>query len=136
MITVNIWGIIVASIVAFIIGALWYSPLLFGKEWMSLIGMNDRDITAAKNKGMTKYYIIQLIVTLITFTVLGFAIAGLSITTAQDAGFIGLLAWIGFVVPGAVGSLIWERRPFKLIVINSVGTLVCWVIGAAIIGMW
>jgi hypothetical protein len=136
MITVDFWAIVVASIVAFIIGALWYSPLLFGKQWMSLIGMKERDIEIAKEKGMTKLYIVQFIITLITFTVLGFAISSLSITSARDAGFIGLLAWVGFIVPGAMGSLIWERKPFKLIMINSIGTLVCWVIGAAIIGMW
>jgi len=30
----NVIGIIIATIIGMVIGALWYSPLLFGKQWM------------------------------------------------------------------------------------------------------
>ena len=31
---INVWAVILAGISYLIIGALWYSPLLFGKLWI------------------------------------------------------------------------------------------------------
>jgi hypothetical protein len=37
---VNYWAIVVVAIAAFVMGAIWYSPLLFGKAYMEVRGMN------------------------------------------------------------------------------------------------
>ena len=136
MATVNIWAIIVASIVAFGIGALWYSPILFGKEWMSLMGMTDKDIAGAKASSMWGSYVIHFIFTLISFIVVAFAIATTGSIGASNGAFVGFLAWLGFVVPINASNLLWERKPFKLILINTICILVTLVIGSAIIGGW
>src|SRR5213594_387744 len=36
---INWIAVIVAGIVAWVIGAVWYSPPVFGKRWMALLGM-------------------------------------------------------------------------------------------------
>jgi uncharacterized membrane protein len=133
---INIWSVIVATVVTFIIGAIWYSPVLFGKEWMTLTGCDDKQVNDAKKKGVVKFYIIQLIITFISFCVLGFAMSAIGANTTSNGAFIGILAWLGFIFPMNVGSLMWERRPFKLVLINSVNTLLNFVVGGAIIGAW
>ncbi len=35
---INYVAVAAAAVGAFVLGALWYSPLLFGKEWMKLRG--------------------------------------------------------------------------------------------------
>ncbi|MDQ2932929.1 MAG: DUF1761 domain-containing protein [bacterium] len=135
MTTINFWPILVSSIVAFGLSALWYSPFLFGKEWMSLQNMNEKDINKAKAKGMAKLYIIQFITTLVSFTVLAFVISSLN-ANGQDGAMIGLIAWIGFILPISVSSFLWENKPLRLIAINSISILVTLVIGGAIIGAW
>lgn len=37
----NLLGIFLAALAMFILGALWYSPLLFGKKWQNLLGFTD-----------------------------------------------------------------------------------------------
>jgi hypothetical protein len=37
---INYWAVIVAAVVAFVIGGLCYSPFLFGKAWVKLRGMD------------------------------------------------------------------------------------------------
>jgi hypothetical protein len=133
---INIWSVIVATVVAFIIGAIWYSPVLFGKEWMALSGCTDKDMNDAKKKGVFKFYIIQLITTLVTFVVLGFAMSFAGVDTTSDGALIGIIAWLGFILPGHIGSLMWERRPVKLVLINTVCSLLTLVVGGAIIGAW
>src|SRR3989344_4371000 len=133
---INIWSVVVATVVAFIIGAIWYSPILFGKEWANLIGYNDKEIDETKRKGMVKFYIIQLVVTFITFCILGFAMSAIETQTASDGDIVGVLAWLGFIFPISVGVVIWERQPFKLVLINTVNMLLSLVVGGAIIGAW
>ncbi len=133
---INFWSVLVAAVVAFVISAVWYSPILFGKEWMALAGCDEKDIAEAKSKGVTKYYIIQLIMTLISFCVLGFAMNVAGIQGTSDGAFVGIIAWLGFSVPLYVGNYMWDRRPAKLVLINAVCGLLTMVIGGAIIGAW
>ena len=136
MTDLNFWPIIVASIVAFAVSALWYSPVLFGKEWLAHLKLTDADIAAAKNKGMTKLYVSQFVLTLVTFTVLGFAITSLGIMSARDGGMLAFIAWLGFMLPTSLGGMLWEKKTLKITLITSISTLICWIIGGAIIGGW
>ena len=135
--TVNFWAVLVAAVVAFAIGAIWYSPMLFGKEWMTLTGMTQKDVAAAKTKGgMWKLYLAQIIATLVSFIVLGFIVAAASGVTASDGAFMGFLVWLGFGATFALGGFLWEKKPMKLLVIQSAYSLLTFVIGGAIIGLW
>ncbi|MEK7501597.1 MAG: DUF1761 domain-containing protein [Patescibacteria group bacterium] len=134
--TINFWPILVASIVSFGVSALWYSPIFFGKEWMSLVKLTDTDITEARSKGIWKLYIIQFIMTLVSFFVLAFVIVSTGARGGSNGAFMGFLVWLGFVATGAVSGLIWEKYSFKLMLIDTVSILVTLVIGGAIIGAW
>jgi hypothetical protein len=133
---INLWSILVASVVAFVISSIWYSPILFGKEWMTLTGISDDDVQAAKSKGVMKFYVLQFIFTILNFCVLGFAMSAIGTSTGSDGAFLGLLAWVGFVLPIGASNIMWEKKPFKLVLINTISMLLTFVVGGAIIGAW
>ena len=58
---INYLAVLVSAIIGMIIGALWYSPLLFGKLWMKLSGMTEKQLNEAKKKGMGKMYLVAFI---------------------------------------------------------------------------
>ncbi len=135
--TINFWPILVASIVAFIISVLWYSPILFGKEWLTLSKISDADIAAAKAKGgMWKSYLVQFISTVIVFCVTAFIVSSTNSVGGSNGAFIGFLAWFGFYFTQEASAILWERKPFKLALISTVCMLLNLVIGGAIIGGW
>jgi len=136
MTNINIWAIIVASIVSFAISALWYSPVLFGKVWMTLTNMSASDMSEAQTRGLWKSYLVQFIFTLVSFSVLGFIIAAIGTVTASDGAFLGFVAWLGFIIPIGISSMLWERKSFKLFLINMVCTLITMSVGGAIMGAW
>ena len=37
---INFWAVIVAAVVAFVLGALWYGPCLFGKAYLEVRAVN------------------------------------------------------------------------------------------------
>ena len=136
MITVNFWAILVAAIVSFGIGALWYSSFLFGKEWMTLVKIGDAEITDLAKRGMWRAYIIHFVATLISLLVLGFAIVATGATNAGDGAFVGFFAWLGFIAPIGISELLWKKSSMKLVMIDSLYYIVSLVVGGAIIGSW
>lgn len=136
MYTINIWAILVAAVVSFVIGAIWYSPVLFGKEWMALMKISDSDITPERKRGMWKSYLVQFIMSIVMYGVLGFIIAATGTISGSDGAFLAFLVWLGFVVPIGISGLLWNRDPFKLFLINTINMLVTMVVGGGIIGAW
>lgn len=131
-----IWPVVVSSIVAIIIGSLWYSPLLFGKTWIALMGWDDKTMEEMKNRGMWGSYVGQLIFSLISFGVLAFFI-----TETQTAGWLngavlGFVVWLGFVLPQNASAVFWQNEKLKLTIINTCCSLVSLVVGGAILASW
>jgi hypothetical protein len=136
MYIINIWAIIVAAIVSFAIGSLWYSPFMFGKEWMSLVKIGQKDIDGMKMSSMWGSYIIHFLATFVTLCVLAFAITSLGTQNAVDGAFIGFFAWLGFIAPFGISELLWRKSPVKLVLIDSINVLLSLVIGGVIIAAW
>lgn len=133
---INFLAIIVASLVSFGIGSLWYSPFLFGKEWMEGRNISEKNLDSMKTTSVLRSYIIQFILTLFTFTFIAFVISMSQARTSTDGAFIGLLSWLGLVIPLSVSGLLWKKESFTLFLIDTVNNLVVLTIGGAIIGAW
>lgn len=41
---INVWAVLVAAVAFWALGALWYSPVLFGKIWQREVGFKEEDI--------------------------------------------------------------------------------------------
>jgi len=42
---INIWAVLVSAVAFWALGALWYSPVLFGKRWQKEVGFKEEDIS-------------------------------------------------------------------------------------------
>lgn len=62
----NHLAILVAAIVAFLIGGLWYSPMLFAKQWMAAHAHTPEDVAKMKADAPRAYGI-----SLVAFLVMG-----------------------------------------------------------------
>lgn len=108
--------IIVASLAQFILGALWYSPLMFGKWWMEI--MESTTLTKEElkklQKEMAPFYGLQFIITLISTFVLAMLIETLVIARLDvDAYRVAGLIWLGFIVPTQIAGVIWGNTKRK-----------------------
>lgn len=57
---INYWALIGATLFAFILGAVWYSPLMFGNLWAKINGSDKytKEELAKLEKEMTKFYLL------------------------------------------------------------------------------
>lgn len=111
----NYTAILIASVLEFVVGAIWYS-FLFGKLWGRIHGF-DKLPKATQQKMMKEmgpYYAVQFFITVITTFVLALFIGALpkGWNVFGMAGFF----WLGFVVPTQISSVIFGGTPAKWIV--------------------
>jgi len=133
---VNILAIVVAAIVGMVIGALWYSPYLFGKTWMRLSKMSEKQLKVMKAKGMGKTYLIAFIAALVTAYVLALFIDLTQAGTLLQGIQIGFWVWLGFIATTMLGNVLWEGKPVQLYVLNVVHQLVSIAVMGAILAVW
>jgi CBS domain containing-hemolysin-like protein len=134
MITVDFLAVLVATILAFAVGALWYS-VLFGKQWRELMGFTDEVMKSMKMtpaKGLAGGFLTTLVMV--------FVLANLmAMTYTESIGAALTLAfwiWIGFVAT-IMSNLMWyENKPVKLYLINASHYLVAILLAALVLAWW
>jgi hypothetical protein len=125
-------AVLVAAIVKFAIGAGWYSPALFGKQWQQLAGVSEAQVRA----GMAPALVAEAIGDLIMAYVLARFVAHYGFGGIGGGLLIGFMAWLGFVATVLVNQVFYERKPQQLVVINGGYTLVSLLVMGAILGIW
>lgn len=135
-ISVNFLAIIVVAVIEITIGMLWYSPAIFGKQWMNLIGFTDQDMKKTREKGMGKSLLIASISALIIGYVLSLINGYRGANTYLDGMVTGFLCWVGFIATVMTGIVAWEKKSWKLYFINSCYYLVALLIMGGILALW
>lgn len=128
---VNILAVLVSSVVYFLLGAAWYSPMLFAKPWMNAIGLKAEDLQASPIN-----YISTFIAILITVYVLGIFIVLTDAGSLLSGAFVGAVAGIGFVLTSCGINSIYDGRPVKLVLITSGYHILGLTVSGIIIGIW
>ena len=127
----NWLAIIVAAVSAFILGGLWYSPLMFAKRWMKETGISEE---STKDINMIKLFSLAFILSMIASFFLAMFIGG-----KAGAGFgamAGFMAGLGWVFTFMGISYLFEARTLAHFLINSVYSIVSLTIMGTIIGVW
>ena len=97
--TINYLGVGAATLVAMIIGALWYSPLMFVKPWSLAQG---KEYPCAPQKGAGAAIVNAAAMNLISALALSEIFAWRQVGTVEDALVTALLMAVGFVVSALV----------------------------------
>ena len=138
LMSVNLWAVLAAAVVAMVIGFLWYSPLLFARPWMMAMGYSpdDKDKVSEMRKSAGRLYGITLLTNLLSAFVLGKIIYHLAIGSALYGMKAGLAVWAGFVMTVQLTDKLFSQRPLNLLLINTGYQLVSYLAMGAILGVW
>jgi hypothetical protein len=133
MLHANFIAVLVGAIINMVVGAVWYSPLLFAKEWMKLTG---KKMTSSDKNAANKMYGISFVISLVLSYVLAHFLFFTSAHTAVEGVKTALWVWVGFVTATQLPSFLFEGRPTKLFAINAGYYLVSLVIMGAVLANW
>ena len=132
----NPLAILAAAVVGMAIGALWFSPMLFGKIWMRLNKIKPSAIKKAKKKGMGKTFFLQFLALLVMSFVISVALKSSGYNTLSQGFALGFWSWAGFVMPITIGTVLWGKKPLKLWALEDAHNLLVILTMALILSVW
>lgn len=130
--SLNWLSIIVATVVYFVLGALWYSPVLFGNIWMKLRNL-DKETMEQPNPII---YLYSFILQFIGVISLALFITALGVDSAGNGALIGLGAGAGFVFSLAGTTGIFTDVPMKLHFLDNGYHVVGLILAGLVLGWW
>ncbi len=128
--TLNFFAVLVAALSSFVIGGLWYSPILFGKAWMAENGFKDDDLQGGMGRTFGLSFVLSLI---IAFNLAAFLGSEATFSWGLTAG---ALAGIGWVATAIGITYLFERKSMRLFLINAGYHAVTFTIMGGILGLW
>ena len=129
---INHIAVFVCALMSLVVGALWWSPLLFAKAWQKEVGLTDEQL---KNSNPAKTFGGSFVLAYIISYNLAFFLAAPG-TTWQWGIAAGLLAGVGWVVTMFVIIGLFEQRTLKYLLINCGYVSVYFALIGFILGIW
>lgn len=127
---VNYLAVVVAAVVAFVIGGIWYGPV-FGKRWMALLA-RPRDQMGQAPVG----FALGGVAALVNAWVLAFLAVNANVTGALDGIVLGFFAWLGLMATITATQAVFEGRSWKLWLLNNAHNVLVQAVMGAIVAGW
>ena len=128
---INIWAVMAAAVSAFVLGGLWYSPVLFMRSWQKASGLSDEQL-----KGGNQVLIFggALVLSLIAAFVFAMFLGPKpSLALGLGAGFSAGLCWVA----ASFGiNYLFERRSGRLFLINGTYHTLQFTLYGLILALW
>jgi hypothetical protein len=123
--------VLAAAVSAFVLGGLWYSPVLFGRAWQRLTGLTDEQLKAANP---VRIFVPAFVLAAVAAWVFSMFLGprpglGMGLSAGASAGLCWVAASMGI-------NDLFERRPLMLWLINAGYHTVAFTLFGAIYGLW
>jgi hypothetical protein len=132
---INIWAVLVSAVAFWALGALWYSPVLFGKRWQKEVGLKEEDISNT-NMAMvfgTSFLLMLFMVWALNFVINSHKAEEVSLFTGLHYGlFTGF--FFSMLTMGI--NYLYQRRSIVLWLIDGIYVLLGLGIAGMVLGAW
>ena len=130
------WPVILAAaVVAWLLGAVWYSPLLFAKAWVRANGYSPEKVAAMRANAARTYAGSFVAFVLIAY-ILHLFLSRLDATTLGAGAGWGFHAWVGFALPIGFTANLYSDKPLAAFLIDAGYQLLYLTAMGAILGKW
>jgi len=134
---INTLAILIAAVVGWLAGAVWYG--LLGKAWVAAQGRTMEEFKAQQAEMVGKFsgqipFILALLANLVMAWVLAGMVGHMGSVTIRSAVISALFAWVGFVLTTILVNHSFGGRRYKLAAIDAGHWLVVLVLMGVVIG--
>lgn len=128
---INYFAVLVSALAFFVIGSIWYSPLLFANTWMKELGFTKEELS--KGNMVKTFGVSFLLMLIMAFNLAAFIGNGAGFQFGMTAGALTGIGWVAL----AIGiNYLYERKSFRIWLINAGYMAVSFTVMGAIIGAW
>src|SRR5436190_7720770 len=132
---INYLAVVVATIAAFALGGIWYSPLLFAKMWVAAHGYTEEQVKAMQ-KSAGKAYGVSLVCQWLIALAIAVLIGYLHLEHLPQGLKLSVLVWLGFAFPLGLMATMFTEKKITVFFIDTGYQLVYLLIMGAIITAW
>jgi len=132
----NWLAVIVGAVIYFVLGALWYSPVLFGRQWQRSIGW-DPERTPPEMKVTT--YLLPFLAYLVMAIAIGLLAAATATDELSEGLVLGVVAGVGLLLMHTLVDATFDPNkpePWTWFAINGSYHVIGVIIVAVIVAVW
>ena len=133
---INYPAVVASAVGYWVLGALWYSPLLFARPFVALKGWTPDQVAALQAQGHAGEVGAAFAVSLVTAYVLAHLVKFMGAETARAGLLTGFWLWLGFTATTNLSTVLFEGRPLGLYLINNGYHLVGLLGMGALLAVW
>ncbi len=133
-IQINLIGVLLAAASALVVGMVWYSGALFGREWTKVTGVSEKDMKKAMPNAMPQIIVAALLTAYILAHVTYLSQQFFGYSYLKSALETAFWLWLGISATTIVAHDAFENRSKKLLAINVGNRLATYLVMALIIG--
>lgn len=131
---INYLAVLVCGAANMFIGFLWYG-VFFNKAWLKLVNKTETELEKMR-KEAPRSYLINILCSLVMALVLVYIVHGMKLEGIVGGFMLGFWIWLGIAVVLRLNNVLFEKRPFKLFLINSGFELVVLLAMSIILTLW
>jgi len=124
-------AVLVATIVGFLLGGLWFSPALFSNRWMAALGKSKEQLGKPGPA-----LVLSFVVTLVTATALAVLLVIMPLTTTFGALRLGLMIGVVFYALATASDYAYTGWPRTIYWIQASYHVLMIAVMATIIAAW
>ncbi len=132
---INYPAVIVAAIIHFMIGGLWYGAI-FGNLFLRIIGWTPEQQEQIVSQTNWTVYLMAFVCSFVLAYILAHFVQYTKATNALDGMQTGFWLWLGFVATTQLPTVIFEQRKLGLYLLNVGYQLVACLICGAVLAVW
>jgi hypothetical protein len=129
-------AVIVATLVHYIIGGLWYSPLLFGNKFIQLMNWTPAQLQQIQNKSHAKELIIAFVLSFVVVYILAHFVQYTGAKNAAGGIQTAFWLWLGFIVTTQATTVLFEGRSLGIYLISIGYQFVGCALAGVILAVW
>lgn len=130
---INYLAIAAVWILYMAVGAWWYSPAGFAKQWAKHTGVDIMKFPTNKANQIIGFVSLSALIQSVALAVI---LNSLDITTVTEGLLATFVIWLGFTSATTVGVTLYSKRSWKFLWLNSSYFLITMSIGSVILSVW
>jgi hypothetical protein len=127
--------VVVSAVAVFVIGALWYSPLLLGKAWVKAHGHTPEKIEAMR-ASMGRSYAVSFACYLVMAAAMSVLIGRMNIAFVLGGVKLGAIIGLGFAATIGLTANMFSEKPLAAYLIDAGYQIVYLIAMGAILAAW
>lgn len=131
----NWLAIAAAAVAAFLIGGLWYSPILFAKQWM-VANLISADQLPKMRASAPRAYAVSVVCFFVMAFVMELFINHTGWGTLKGGLEVAFHCWLGFAFTIGLTANMYSNKPIAAFFIDAGYQLVYMLAMGAILGAW